>query len=209
MQAGLPESSSPTHLAANEDIVDDWDFIYEPVSAIEVATALNELSTLTASQHTRARSEGNWSSSDSTDNSNTNALFAAAEYHNHSEGNWPPSDSTEYHNQHSAREQINDIVANVLNDPVAGPAICNALARDHAFRDIVNRYAPGTALPAPAQVLQLPGPSGWPVHRRQSPSSDSNPLDMALRKIVDAAVNAVCHLGNSVRRLPEDVNILL
>ncbi len=208
MQAGLPESSSPTHIAANEDIVDDWDFIHEPVSAIEVAGALNEL-TLTASQHTRARSEGNWSSSDSADNSNINGLFAAAEYHNQFEGNWTPPDSAEYQNQHSARDQINDIVANVLNDPVAGPAICNALARDHAFRDIVNRYAPGTALPAPAQVLQLPGPSGWPIHRRQPPSSDSNPLDMALRKIVDAVVNAVYHLGNSVRRLPEDVNILL
>ncbi len=193
---GHPESSaavSATHLTTDED-VDDWDFVHDPVTSSEVAEALNDLSTVTglsASQHTigRARSEGNWSSSDSTDTANINDLFAAAEYRNY----------------HTAREQINDIVANVLNDPVAGPAICSALARDHAFRDMVDRYAPGTALPAPAQVLNLPAPIGWPMPRQE----DSNPLDAALRKIVTAVVNAVCQLGNSVRRLPEDINILL
>jgi hypothetical protein len=192
---GHPEGNgphSPTHLAITED-VDGWDFVHDPVSSSEVAEALNDLSTVTglsASQHTRARSEGNWSAS-STDSSetNVNALFAAAEYQNY----------------HTAREQINDIVANVLNDPIAGPAICNALSRDTSFRDMVDRYAPSTALPAPAQVLMLPGPIGWPMHRQ----SDSNPLDAALRKIVAAVVNVVCHVGNSVRRLPEDINILL
>jgi hypothetical protein len=194
---GHPDGSaplSPTHLAANED-VDDWDFVHNPASSTEVADALNDLSTVTglsASQHTRARSEGNWSSS-STETSDVNELFAAAEYHNY----------------HTAREQLNDIVANVLNDPVAGPAICNALARDHTFLAIVDRYAPGTALPAPAQVLTLPGPIGWPHNEGQGQTSASNPLDMALRKIVDALVSAVCHLGNSVRRLPEDIQILL
>jgi len=194
---GHPEGNgphSPTHLAATED-ADDWDFVHDPVSSSEVAEALNDLATVTglsSSQHTRARSEGNWSAT-STDSSETNVndLFAAAEYHNY----------------HTAREQINDIVANVLNDPVAGPAICNALSRDHAFRDIVNKYAPSTALPAPAQVLTLPGPIGWPMNRQSD--SNQNPLDAALRKVVTAVVNAVCHLGNSVRRLPEDINILL
>ena len=189
-----PEGStvlSATHIDANEDL-EDWDFVQQPVSSTEVADALGDL---TASRPTRARSEGNWSSSsDITDGSSINELFAHSEYNIY----------------HTAREQINDIVANVLNDNIAGPAICAALARDHAFRDMIDRYAPGTALPAPAQVLTLPGPIGWseegPRHQGQT---NSNPLDVALEKIVAAIVNAVCHLGNSVRRLPEDISILL
>ncbi len=69
----------------------------------------------------------------------------------------------------------------------------------------MNRYAPSTALPASDWVLELPGPIGWPLHRQL----DSNPLDVALQKIIQLVVNAFCRLGNSVRRLPEDINILL
>ena len=150
----------------------------------EVDDALSDLTVAMghSTLQIQPRSEGGWSSSASSDTS-ANDLIASAEH---------------------SRDRLCNIVSNVLNDADAGPAICNVLSRDPEFRSILGEYRATTTtiqgLPAPAQILMLPGPDGWRPTTR-----NDNPLDSLLQLVV----KALCNLGNALRRLPNDIAILL
>ena len=160
---------------------EDWNFVREPVSSAEVIEAIHSLSAI-SNPRTGARSEGSWTSSDISDDLHANELIANAD-------------------RTVAVADLSNIVCDMLNDPITGPAISDNLRRNTEYRRIIEQYTPTAQLPPNARVLALPGPEGWRPAVERGPS----PLDA----FVDFVVTAMCNLGNAVRRLPNDIAFLL
>lgn len=111
------------------------------------------------------------------------------------------------------RREVNDlanIVANMVNDPVLGPQICSFLDREATFRRLVDYYSPHRQLEChrDSQVLRIEDQRA----RAEPRNSDDNPISFTIKLILNLAESighAVCAFGGQLRRIPEDLKLLL
>lgn len=117
---------------------------------------------------------------------------------------------------------LSDVVADLLNDQHVGTAIVARLAQNPSYRQMLREYgssggsvttsaAAAALLHDPShQALQLTGPEWWEEQRlRGRGQQPDNPLDRFVNQAIQAIVNAFAQIGNFIRRLPEDVAVLL
>lgn len=185
----------------NCHVQEDWSWVSpssaKPVSAGEVVDALTDLGAVASppsprveiiSIHARSRSESDIT--DVTEGGSADFHIASAE----------PA---------CIVDSLGVVVANLLNDPDVGRSVFDALTRDPEFRAMVRRYAPnGAALPAPAQVLTLPAP--YPSYsNRNNGGGFSKSVGAAIQGLFNLLGEAFCAFGNALRRLHEDIIIVL
>jgi len=109
-----------------------------------------------------------------------------------------------YHGDETVNN-VTTVVTNLLNDPVAGAAVQQALFNDPTFRSMV-RQETGACLPPPAARPLLTGPE------RSAPGDDANlfaAVGSALEAILSKLANSCVALGSVLRRLPEDLRTVL
>lgn len=163
----------------------------KPVDLSEVRTAISELTAVAGASRPHIRTASEDGFSDTSDGSSADALLAEADS--------------------PVLDDLAAVVANLLNDPKVGPMVEDALYRDPKFMEMRERYLGQNALPAPARVLALPAPySPSQPHRSMAPGD--NPIDAffaALVGMLGKVGQAVCALGNAIRRLPEDLRTVM
>jgi len=160
------------------------------VESSEVRLALTELCSVSACRpHVRSLSEGDDSSDDISDGSSADALISGPE--------------AEF------VDELGDVVFNLLNNSAVGPAVMQALQRDPAFRNMVDRYTP-RMLSSSHALLALPAPYSSTATAQST--ADGNPIDSFFKAIalaLDKFGEAVCAFGSIVRHLPDDLRIVL
>lgn len=194
-----------------------------PVEPAEVMLGLQDLTQVITSNSEDPKEKSNtlytvteFEEEDSSDcSSNADHLLNAADrpYAFSVSSNTSGGDFSATNTVASARDmKMNDlanVVAKVVNDPVLGPQICSFLDREATFQRLIDHYAPSSLHSKTNSQKFIPCIEV--SSHRNAPKSE-NAIASILRFVFNLAGgigHAICALGGQLRRLPEDLKMLL